>query len=85
MVVCAEPAGREGGGREAHLYEQFVFINFDKPFNIPPPSYCPKIQNIYDIFTKYLSNIDKCKISVKYILHEFRGYYILFTVTPSPN
>ena len=27
-IVCAEAAAREG----AHLYEQFVFINFDKPF-----------------------------------------------------
>ena len=44
--MCAEAAAREG----AHLYEQFVFINFDKPFNNPPPH----IASEYKIFMKYL-------------------------------
>ena len=33
-VVFADAAGGRVGG--SSFYEQFVFINFDKPFNIPP-------------------------------------------------
>ena len=44
---------RRAEGRKAHIYEQFVLINFDKPFNISP-LILP--ENTKCFFLKYLQN-----------------------------